>query len=360
VWIIMHGTNRNAATYRNYFLTSAAAYGALVIAPTFDDTNWAGSSGYNLGNISVSETNLTPRAERDWSFSKIEPLFDHVVNALEPVIDVPRYSMFGHSAGSQFVHRFMMWKPNARVNMAVAANAGWYTMAQFADAGYPYNWPYTLTNTPDIDTATPGVQPFPAANLETALGNRMIVLLGNQDLVRDSDLRVTVEADAQGLHRYARGQYFFAEAEAEAAARGVPFGWDMQIVPGVGHSGSQMAIPAAQLFRFAETMPGDFDANGVVDMTDYMIWTQDFGKDMTKGIGADANHDGKVDAADYTIWRDNLGAVVGAGSASAAVGRPLPTPEPSSIALATIIAACLGIAGRRRLNRPPSAPGRMG
>ena len=57
-------------------------------------------------------------------------------------------------------------------------------------------------------------------------------------------------AEAQGTNRFQRGQYFFSKAESEAAARGVEFRWALQIVPGVGHSASQMAMPAAELFRY--------------------------------------------------------------------------------------------------------------
>jgi poly(3-hydroxybutyrate) depolymerase len=76
VWVIMHGDSRNANDYRDYFVAAAQKQGAIVIAPEFSESAWPNSSGYNLGNISVSETNLTPKPQQQWSFSKIEPLFD--------------------------------------------------------------------------------------------------------------------------------------------------------------------------------------------------------------------------------------------------------------------------------------------
>lgn len=55
---------------------------------------------------------------------------------------------------------------------------------------------------------------------------------------------------------------------------------------------------------------GDYDANGVVDQTDYDVWRSSFGSTVSGpviALAADGNLDGVVDAADYTIWRDNLG-----------------------------------------------------
>ena len=63
--------------------------------------------------------------------------------------------------------------------------------------------------------------------------------------------------------------------------------------------------------------PGDYDANGIVEPADYVVWQNAFGTNMSPGTGADGNGNGVVDAADYTVWRDHLGAVAGA-----AAGRP--------------------------------------
>ena len=318
IWIIMHGQSRNADDYRDYFVSAAAAQGALVIAPEFSDDDWSGSRRYNLGNISISESNLTPRPEQEWSFSKIEPLFDYVVDVLEPTLSAEEYFMFGHSAGSQFVHRFLEWKPDARVDVAVAANAGWYTMPQYSDASYAHDWPYSLSNGPDLDADTPAYDPFPAQQLENFLEREMVVLLGDQDTQQTSSLRQTPEANAQGPHRFARGQFFYTEGEAEAAARDVDFGWQMQIVAGVGHSGSQMAIPAAEIFRLANLSPADFDQNGVVDGNDLMQWESDFGVNAN----SDADNDGDSDGGDFLHWQREF---VSVGHASAAITVLEPT-----------------------------------
>ncbi len=57
------------------------------------------------------------------------------------------------------------------------------------------------------------------------------------------------------------------------------------------------------------THPGDFNANGVVDSADYVIWRDTLGTMSTLNgngneTGASAN---LVDAADYTLWRANFG-----------------------------------------------------
>lgn len=249
VWFIMHGQGRNADDYRDYFVDAAREQGALVIAPEFNDDDWDGSTGYNLGNISASNSDLTPVAEQDWSFSKIEPLFDYVVDEVEPEIEADGYYMYGHSAGAQFTHRFLAWKPDARVELAVSANAGWYTIPQSDNLGYEYEWPYSTSNAPDYDASTSAYDPFPIDNINNYLGQDLVVLLGEEDTKRTSSLRQTEEADAQGLNRFERGQFFYAQGQDEAQTLGVDFNWELQTVPGVGHDGKEMAIPAAELFR---------------------------------------------------------------------------------------------------------------
>lgn len=85
------------------------------------------------------------------------------------------------------------------------------------------------------------------------------------------------------------------------------------------------------------SVPGDFSGDDVADEDDYDKWAEDYGAIMLNlGGGADANGDGLVNAADYTVWRDSL-LEDPPGAA---------TPEPSSLALLTSLAA---IAASRRV-----------
>ncbi len=60
----------------------------------------------------------------------------------------------------------------------------------------------------------------------------------------------------QGPHRYARAQNYFEFGRKEAERRGVPFGWKLQVVPGIGHDGRAMSAVCASLW-FDGKMPDD-------------------------------------------------------------------------------------------------------
>lgn len=73
---------------------------------------------------------------------------------------------------------------------------------------------------------------------------------------------------------------------------------------------------------------GDYNADGVVDAADYVVWRKSVGSESL--LAADGNSDGIVDQLDYGVWRSNFGHVVGQG---ASAGTPFNVPEPSSLAL---------------------------
>ncbi len=227
VLIVMHGARRDADNYRNQWHELARREGFLLLVPEFSKDAFP-KSAYALGNVFDATRQRNP--EEEWAFSAIDPLFDYVRDTLK--LSRNRYDLYGHSGGSQFVHRFLYFKPKAKVARAVAANAGWYTMPD-----YEVSFPYGLK---DSGVSRP--------HLATLFGRKVLVLLGDQDTdPNHSSLRRTSKALQQGPHRFARGHAFFALAKERAAEYGVPFRWAKQIVRGAGHSNALMAPTAASL-----------------------------------------------------------------------------------------------------------------
>lgn len=227
VLFVMHGTNRDADRYRDEWSDYAERFGIIVVAPQFSKAQFPRANGYNLGNVFTSE-------DGDWQglvrspFAVIEPLFDTFRAKFGVGRD--KYYMYGHSAGSQFVHRFIFMVPDARLEKAISANAGWYTMPDLT-----VQWPYGLRGTGLADS-----------DLKKLLAAPLVVLLGEEDNdPTHSSLRTSPEANAQGAYRLERGQVFFEYGEKVA----VPgeFGWQIGRVPGAGHKNSQMAPAAVKI-----------------------------------------------------------------------------------------------------------------
>lgn len=232
VVIVMHGASRNGEDYRDQWAGLADEHRFLLAVPEFSGEHYPGADLYNLGNMFAEDG--TPNDEALWSYSAIEPIFDTV--KARSGNQSERYIIYGHSAGGQFVHRFMMFKPDSRVEIAIPANAGWYTMPNSE-----YQFPYGMA----------GLENFQGRSADDwvrgALERRMIVLLGDADtMTTQSNLRRTPEAMAQGTMRFARGHSYFAVARAEAGRLGMPFIWRIDTVPGVAHSNRQMAPGAVE------------------------------------------------------------------------------------------------------------------
>jgi hypothetical protein len=97
---------------------------------------------------------------------------------------------------------------------------------------------------------------------------------------------------------------------------------------------------------FPGLAPGDYNADGVVDVADYNVWRSNSGLTSLAKLAADGNGNGVIDAADYVIWRSNLS---GSGAALASA-----VPEPTSALLLTAIAGLLMPHRRRWRSVEPS------
>jgi alpha-beta hydrolase superfamily lysophospholipase len=225
----MHGVKRNGKTYRDNWAPHSKKYGFLLLVPEFSAADYPGEA-YAQGNILDRTGKPVPREK--WAFTAVERLFDHAKKLTGSRAE--KYHLYGHSAGGQFVHRFVLFMPEARYARAVAANPGFYTFPT-RDAAYPYGLKGTHLTRP----VSPAV-----------FGRDVVILLGEADTNReDADLRKTPEADAQGLVRFERGKNYFKTAKRAAEEAKAPFLWRQVTVPGVGHSDAKMsAAAAAELF----------------------------------------------------------------------------------------------------------------
>lgn len=227
--IVMHGYSRDVERYFADWSALGKESGFIAVVPYFPKADFPGSNEYNLGHVLDANTGKR-RPESVWTFSAIEPLFDAVVDMLGGEQD--SYSLYGHSAGSQFVHRFLYFKPEARVKRYLAANAGWYTMPDF-DTDYPYG-----LDGAGIDTQS----------LAGAFGKDVVLLLGREDTdYNDPTLRKTPEAKRQGRNRFLRGLTMYAVARANAEKLGAEFKWRCVVVDDAGHVNAEMARAAAML-----------------------------------------------------------------------------------------------------------------
>lgn len=54
-------------------------------------------------------------------------------------------------------------------------------------------------------------------------------------------------------------------------------------------------------------LPGDYTADGIVDGSDYTVWRDSLGAEVSPFSNADGNGSGVVDQADYLLWRRHFG-----------------------------------------------------
>lgn len=235
ILFVMHGTLRNGETYREPWMPLADRHQCLVVVPEFPANHYP-YNAYHLGNVRSSDGQ--PIDESKWTFSAIEHLFDHI--KAETGSRREQYYVFGHSAGAQFVHRMVLFKPNLRVAKAVAANAGGYTMPTYT-AEFPYG----------LDKS--GVA---ESQLSKSLGLPLVVLLGEEDTdPNDRNLPRGPAFQAQGAYRLERGRNFYRAAQEEAKRLKIDLKWTLETVPGVGHDNAKMA-PAAAHALFGPGQPG--------------------------------------------------------------------------------------------------------
>ena len=222
ILFVFHGVQRDADRYLSEWLDVATRERVIVVVPEFTREGFPGAPNYNHGRLIDRSGAAVPITER--TFAVIEPLFDALRQ--RESLTASHYWMFGHSAGAQFVHRFIMTGNARRLERAVSANAGSY---MFPDDRYA--WPFGTGRLPAGIWAPQQAYAVP-----------MTILLGTADNDPNyPSLPREPEAMAQGPHRLARGHAFYAATRADSAARNLPYAWDCRLVPNVAHDNGRMA-----------------------------------------------------------------------------------------------------------------------
>jgi hypothetical protein len=99
-----------------------------------------------------------------------------------------------------------------------------------------------------------------------------------------------------------------------------------------------LAEPGAGTYvRRPVILVGDYNANGVVDAADYVVWRDSLGS--VTNLVADGNNNDVIDSEDYIMWRSNFGAASQSTTSAAAVA----IPEPCGLVLLAIAMAVFAL-----------------
>ena len=242
VLIAFHGAERDGRNPRICWMDFAERDGFVVLSPEFKRSLYD-ENQYQFGNVFKTRACKELNPEEKWVYSAVEPMFEFFKK--ETGNKARKFSIQGHSAGGQFVHRFLLAKPDAPVDIAVASNPGTWTWISDDGSvrGYtgPVTWPYTVKGTPFDDER----------HLKAYFKRYMVVHVGDSDtLTTGANVPTDAAALSEGAHRYERGQNYFAGMQAYAREKGYTFRWDLVKVGGVGHRGRGMVY--ARSYRDSE------------------------------------------------------------------------------------------------------------
>ncbi len=226
--IVMHGRKRNAEQYRDQWVDSAKEKNLAIIVPEFDNSNFPELYNYNYGSINPNGKSLSIGLNL---FSLIKTLVKNHYTKIK--LDNRKWGIYGHGAGGHFVHRYILYQPEANFTYAIASNLGWYL--DISDN----EWPFGLKNS--------GIN---ESDLKKAFKKNFLVLLGKSDVSRKPNTAYAKENFEyilnQGEHRLARGKNFFQNAQNKATELDIIINWDLMVVPTKdGHGNTKQMVPYA-------------------------------------------------------------------------------------------------------------------
>ncbi|PWL39897.1 hypothetical protein DKG77_03440 [Flagellimonas aquimarina] len=248
ILMVIPGAGRNGDDYRDSWIETSEKHSVLIISPSYPEKEY-NYGDYHLGGV-VKDLNLSKgisfkkgtnqvlvdenivlfninNKKEDWIYDDFDRIFEMVKRATKS--RQKKYDLFGHSAGGQILHRFVLFSPNSKANKILASNAGTYTLPDYKE-----NYPFGMKN---VD----------ARKLRASFKKELVLFLGeldNESETRGRMLR-SKTADIQGTHRLARGKYFCSYSTEAAKNLGMKFNWKLEVIANVGHNQKKMAEFAA-------------------------------------------------------------------------------------------------------------------
>ena len=225
---IFQGNDRNYTYLIDAWGQVAKDRKFIAIVPQFPMQDFPLYLYQEVGIMNKEHTELMPQEKT--TASMIDRLFLYVKKHIASRRN--DYKMYGHSAGGQFVQRFMMMHDSPYVSRAVVGSPGWYT---FPDRNMDYS--YGIKNVPYVTDKI----------LKRWMSKDIIIQTASLDTLREWFLRTTPEADAQGKNRLERGKNFFNYCHKLAVKKHWTFNWREQTIKGIGHESVPMGMAAVDI-----------------------------------------------------------------------------------------------------------------
>ena len=222
---LMHGGSRAAEKYINDWISFSKDRNVVLVAPEFSKKYY---SEYAFLMMS-KENGKSLNDESLYINNSLGLLFDFFKAKLK--LSTSNYRLYGHSGGSQFVHRYLLLSNDTRIEKAAMANAGFYTFLD-DEITYPFG-------TKKMKISDERIKWFYRLKGGVFLGS------ADNDSNHESLPRMR-KARKQGKNRLERGKNFFDDLVKYGVDNNLPFRWRFQIVSNVGHSNIGMSIAASE------------------------------------------------------------------------------------------------------------------
>lgn len=219
--VVFHGVLRNAEDYRNFAITMAERFRAVVVTPHFDAERFP-SARYQRGGLVDERGRMNPPEK--WTYAVVPRIVAHV-RTLEKQPALPYY-LIGHSAGGQFLVRLAAFLPG-EAKRIVAANAGSHLFpTRDQEFGYGFGGLPAALSGDDV--------------LRSYLAAPLTLYQGTGDVLPSNNFDQSPAGMRQGPNRLARGRAAFAAAAQLARERGWAFNWRQVETPDIGHQAAFM------------------------------------------------------------------------------------------------------------------------